>query len=172
MYCQNSWTGTTIRFTTRLAGTDSDILAIWNKMTTNHVSILRAPVKFEVGQHVRIINEKLKFARGCEQNYTTEIFKIQKAGLEFRGLCTKWWIYLVNIDGQFYGEKLSPVLSPKNRTYPILKMLRKRVRNGSIEYLVRWTGYSPDFASWISAKAVKKHGLRKWTHTFLRHFVE
>jgi hypothetical protein len=66
-----------------------------------------------------------------------------------------------HIEGQFYEEELSPVLVPKNRTYPILKILSKRVRNGSIIYLVRWAGYSKDFDSWISAKAVKKHGLRK-----------
>ena len=34
--------------------------------------------KFRVGQHVRISKEKMKFAIGSEQNYTTEIFKINK----------------------------------------------------------------------------------------------
>ena len=33
-------------------------------------------VRFNVGQHVRISKEKLKFAKGGEQNYTTEIFRI------------------------------------------------------------------------------------------------
>jgi hypothetical protein len=66
-----------------------------------------------------------------------------------------------HVDDQFYGEELSPVIVSKNRTYPILKILRKRVRNGSTGYLVRWTGYSQDFDSWISAKAVKNRGLRK-----------
>jgi hypothetical protein len=55
--------------------TDYDILLIWHKMRTNHGSIWRAPVKFKVGQNVRISKEKLKFAKGGEQNYTTEIFK-------------------------------------------------------------------------------------------------
>jgi hypothetical protein len=66
-----------------------------------------------------------------------------------------------HIDGQFYGEELSPVIVAKNLTYPILKILAKRVRNGSTEYLVRWVVFSQDFDSWISAKAVKKHGIRK-----------
>jgi len=34
--------------------------------------------KFHVGQHVRISKEKMKFAKGGEQNYTTEIFRIIK----------------------------------------------------------------------------------------------
>jgi hypothetical protein len=34
--------------------TDSDILTMWNKMRATHSSIRRAPVKFEVSQHIRI----------------------------------------------------------------------------------------------------------------------
>jgi len=35
-------------------------------------------VKFDVGQHVKISKEKMKFAKGSEQNYTNEIFRIVK----------------------------------------------------------------------------------------------
>ena len=56
--------------------TDADILAIWNKMRTRHSAIRSATVRYSVGQHVRISKEKLKFAKGGEQNYTTEIFRI------------------------------------------------------------------------------------------------
>ena len=34
--------------------TDSDILAIWNRMRSRHSAIRRASVRFSVGQHVRI----------------------------------------------------------------------------------------------------------------------
>jgi hypothetical protein len=47
-------------------------------MRNRHGSIRRAPVKFKVGQHVGFSKEKLKFAKGVEQNYTTEIFEIHK----------------------------------------------------------------------------------------------
>ena len=33
---------------------------------------------FIVGQNVRISKEKMKFAKGSEQNYTDELFKISK----------------------------------------------------------------------------------------------
>ena len=59
--------------------TDSGILAIWNKMRSKHNLIRRAADRFIIVQHVRISKEKLKFAKGGEQNYTTEIFKIRKA---------------------------------------------------------------------------------------------
>ena len=35
-------------------------------------------VKFNVGQHIRISKEKIKFAKWSEQNYTNEIFRIVK----------------------------------------------------------------------------------------------
>jgi hypothetical protein len=63
-----------------------------------------------------------------------------------------------HIEGQFYWEELTPVIVPKSRTYPILKILRKKIRKGSIEYLVRWDGYSSDFHTWIPASSIKKHG--------------
>jgi len=58
---------------------DTDVLTIRNKMQgkadrTRRLSML----KFRVGQHVRISKEKMKFAKGGEQNYTTEIFKVRK----------------------------------------------------------------------------------------------
>ena len=58
--------------------TDSDILAIMYRLRSRHSAIRRAGVRFSVGQNVRISKEKLKFAQGCEQNYTTEKFRISK----------------------------------------------------------------------------------------------
>jgi len=37
-----------------------------------------AEVKFTLGQHVRINKEKMKFAKGGEQNFSTEIFRFTK----------------------------------------------------------------------------------------------
>jgi hypothetical protein len=49
---------------------DTDVLAIWNKMQTKAKRAKRlATLKFLVGQHVRISKEKVKFAKGGEQNY-------------------------------------------------------------------------------------------------------
>jgi hypothetical protein len=68
-----------------------------------------------------------------------------------------------HIEGQFYAEELSPVIDTKNRVYPIDKILRKRVRNGSVQFLVKWSGYPMDINSWIPAKAVEKHGVLRST---------
>jgi hypothetical protein len=37
-----------------------------------------AKPRYRLGQHVRISKDKIKFAKGGEQNYTTEVFRIIK----------------------------------------------------------------------------------------------
>jgi len=41
-------------------------------------SVRVAKAKFRVGQHVRISKDKMKFAKGAEQNFSTVIFRIAK----------------------------------------------------------------------------------------------
>ena len=150
----------TVRSATGMATskvTDSDILAIWNKMRSKHSSIQRAAVRFSMGQHVRISKEKLKCAKNGEQNYTTEIFRIHKIVRKIpRPVCELQDLLGKHIDGQFYAEELSPVHVTKRTTYSIDKILRKRVRRGILEYLVRWRGYNSDSESWILASSVKQ----------------
>jgi len=66
--------------------------------------------RFRVGQNVRISKEKIKFAKGGEQNYTTEVFRIIKVIRR-----TPRPVYELEdfnqkvIDGQFFNEELTPV---------------------------------------------------------------
>ena len=136
--------------------TYTDILVIWNKKRFKHSSIRRASVTFIVGQHVRISNEKLKFAKGGEQNYTTEIFRIRKVVRKIP--CPVYELHEQlgkQINGQFYTEELSPVHITKRSTYGIDTILRKRVRPGILEYIVRWRGHISDFDLWIPASSIK-----------------
>ena len=56
---------------------DSDVLAICDRMNSRrHIRV--AKVNFNVGQHVRISKEKMKFAKGGEQTFSREIFRITK----------------------------------------------------------------------------------------------
>jgi len=50
---------------------DSDFLAIWKRMEDKRRSIRVIRARFQVGQHVRISNEKMKFPKGAEQNFST-----------------------------------------------------------------------------------------------------
>jgi len=136
---------------------DTDVLTIWNKIKGKADRAQRlSKLKFRVGQHIRIGKEKVKFAKGGEQNYTTEIFKVRKVVhrtprpvFELEDLRGQ------EIEGQFYTEELIPVRITKQTTYKIDKILDKRVRRGILEYLVRWEGYSADFDSSVSASDIQ-----------------
>ena len=149
----------TVHSTTGMAPSrviDSDVLVIWKKMEGRKRSVRVAKAKFRAGQHVRISKEKMKFAKGAEQNFSTKIFRIAKV-IERRPLP----LYELKdsndtpIDGQFYQEELTPVRVTSRTVYKMDKILDKRIRRGSSEYLVRWRGYSIDFDSWIPASDVK-----------------
>jgi len=136
--------------------TDSDILTIWKRINKKQGKIPIAKPRFRVGQYVRISKEKMKFAKGGEQNYSTEVFRVIKVirrtprpVYELEDLNQKV------IDGQFFNEELTPVQITKRTTFKIDKILATRVRRGIREHLIRWRGYGPDFHSWISAASVK-----------------
>ena len=109
-------------------------------------------VKFKVGQNVRISKEKMKFAKGSEQNYTDEIFRMVK--FIHRTHRPEYELEDMNgtfIEGQFYGEELTSVRITKRTVYKVDKILGKRDRNGILEYRVRCKGYRKDFDSWVPA---------------------
>jgi len=147
----------TVHSTTGMAPssvTNSDVLSIWKRINRRRIRV--AKVKFSAGQHVPISKEKMKFAKGGEQNFSTEIFRITKV-LERRQRPVYELVDLnkTPIEGQFYGEELTPVRILKGTTYKIDKIIDKRVRCGIREYLVRWKSCSKDFDSWIPASSVK-----------------
>ena len=61
------------------AVTDNHVFEIWTRMNEKRSRVRVGRVKFTVGQHVRMSKEKMRFAKGSEQNYTDEIFRIVKA---------------------------------------------------------------------------------------------
>ena len=136
--------------------TDSDVLAIWQKMNDKRRRIRTVRPKCKVGQTVRISKEKIKFAKGYEQNFSTEIFRFAKdIERSPRPVYELEDLNKTPIEGQFYQEELTPVSVTRRTHYKIDKILEKRVRRGITEYLVRWRVYCKDFDSWIPAFSVK-----------------
>ena len=91
--------------------------------------------------------------KGYKMNWTEEIFQITKR------LSSTPVVYIVQdvlqrlIEGTFYEEELQRVKRPD--IFQIEKVLRKRTKNKNTEYLVRWSGYGPDFDSWIQSSDIE-----------------
>ena len=59
------------------------------------------------------------------------------------------------------GPQAGPVGTPD--VYEVDRVLAERTRRGHTEYLVRWTGYPPEFDSWISDLSDAPEALASWT---------
>jgi len=56
----------------------SNIYSDWQKMNSLRAKIPERRAKFKMGDLVRITKEKVKFAKGYEQTFSTEIFRVVK----------------------------------------------------------------------------------------------
>ena len=135
--------------------TDSDVLTIWKRLQKKRTRFIKP--KYSVGQHICIIEEKAKFAKSAEQNFSTEIFRIAKViprtprpVYELEDANKK------SIDGSFYTEELTPVVASKDTVFKIDKIISTWDKHGIKEHKVRWVGYSPEFDSWIKASDIEK----------------
>ena len=108
--------------------------------------------KFRIGDHVRLSLWKHLFKKCYKMNWTEEIFQIT------RQLSGTPVVYTVQdllerpIEGTFYEEELQKVKRPG--IFRIEKVSKKRTKNKKKEYLVRWSGYGPDFDSWIQSSDI------------------
>jgi len=88
----------------------SHIYSVLQRMNSLWAKIPQGSVKFKMGVLVRITKEKVKFAQGYEQTFSTEIFRIAKVirrvpqpVYELRDLQNR------TIEGQFYNYELVKV---------------------------------------------------------------
>jgi len=60
--------------------TDKDVLPKWEKMRKRQtrIKMVKVPAIYSVGQMVRMSKEKMRLAKGFEQNWAHELFRISK----------------------------------------------------------------------------------------------
>ena len=101
--------------------------------------------------------DKKIFRKGYEQNWSKELFIIQKAisgNLPYYRLKD---LSDEEIVGTFYEKELQ--LSIKdNKLYEIDSILKKCKRRGRVEFLVSWSGYPEKYNSWITEKDFINYG--------------
>ena len=104
--------------------------------------------KFAIGDKVRISKYKRRvFDKGYTPNWTEEVFVVNKV------IPTKPVTYEIidsmgeKIEGSFYEKELQKA---KQQTFRIEKVLRRD--NKKKMALLKWSGYSDKFNSWINFK--------------------
>ena len=94
--------------------------------------------------------------REYEQKWTEELFRVRKRNMR-DGLP----IYHLNeydnepINGTFYEQELQLVKEPQ--VFRIEKVLKTRTVKGKKQHLVRWTGWSSKYDSWIDDVDLKAY---------------
>ena len=113
----------------------------------------KKPGKFKIGDRVRISLEKNIFEKGCETNWTQEIFVIYD--IKYSNVPYYYLKDLNNekLKGTFYQQELQKTDMKKDDLYTIEKILKTK---GNKIY-VKWRGYSSDFNSWINRNSVTKY---------------
>jgi hypothetical protein len=135
----------------------SNIYAVWQRVNSLRTSIPRGQVKFRLGDLVRITKEKVKFAKGYEQTFSTEILQTVKVThrmpqpvYELRDLKGR------PIEGQFYNYELVRVTVSPETEFQIDKIVRTRKKGGIKQHLFKWKGYDETFNSWVNSSDIKK----------------
>jgi len=137
--------------------TPSNIYTVWRKVNSRRAKIPQSRVKFKVGDLVRITKEKVKFVKGYEETFSTEIFGVVKVIhrvpqpvyelSDLQGRLT---------EGQFYNYELVKVTLSPQTEFQIDKIVRTRNNNGIKQHLVKWRGYDATYNSWMNATDIKK----------------
>lgn len=105
---------------------------------------LMGPVKFKVGDFVRISKHKSVFAKGYTPNYSTELFKVVKVKIGNPVTYLLEDLLGKPIMGQFYSEEL------QKTAHPDVFLIEKILRRKGNQLYVRWLGLDKSHDSWIN----------------------
>ena len=140
--------------TTPSAARQEDQQTLWIRQ---YGDVEKKKPKLSENDFVRVSLIKNLFRKGYEQNWSKELFIVQKA---LPGNPPYYRLKDLSgepIMGTFYEKKLQ--LSIKdNEIYEIDSILKKRKRRGRVEFLVSWSGYPEKYNSWITEKDLINYG--------------
>ena len=121
---------------------------LYESKPTGRTKPPRITFNFEVGDKVRISNAAKTFRKGYLPKWTEEIFEIT------RRIPKNPPVYKLKdydgeeIEGSFYEEELQKITKTDDM-YRIERVLKRRRKNGKLQYFVKWMGYPDKFSSWV-----------------------
>lgn len=105
--------------------------------------------KYAIGDMVRVKKLPTRFARGYEEQFNSEYFRIVSINKTLP--IVMYNLESMNtgeqIEGGFYANELSKV---RGSVFKVIRVLRRRRRNGRLQYLVRWKDFGPRHDSWVN----------------------
>jgi len=131
----------------------SNIYSVWQNVNSLRAKIPHGRVKFKVRDLVGITKQKVAFAKGYEQTFSTVvkvITRVPQPVYELSDLQDR------SIDGRFYSFELCKVTVSLKTAFQIDKIVRTRNKNGIKQHFVKWKGYDNTFNSSVKASDIKK----------------
>lgn len=143
----------------------TDDPTLWKIQYTNKKSIkrerlhppkLKKPFRYKIGDQVKLSHMRTAFEKNYDEKWTGEIFFItsRKTTDDIPIYEIKSWNNKPII-GTFYEKELQKVSVSQNDVYNIEKIIKRRVRAGQKEVLVKWQSWPSEYNSWIGASELK-----------------
>jgi|GEM_PF-907315 len=134
---------------------ESTHLQINLRQAKEQEKIKARPVKFKVGEEVRIAKIKGKFGRGYQASANEEIFRIYQIKRKLKIPMYKLETYDGKeiINGDFYDFELTKVTGDLFR---IEKVIKSEKRKGKTWHYVKWKGFNDSYNSWIPGENIVK----------------
>ena len=134
---------------------ESTHLAIRLRQSKEQEKIKPRPIKFKVGDKVRISKIKGKFGRGYQPSTQLEIFRIYQIKNK-----SKIPMYVLEsndgneiLEGAFYDFELTKVTED---LFCIEKILKTETKKGKTRHYVKWKGFNDSYNSWIDGDNIVK----------------
>ena len=114
----------------------------------------KAVPKLCVSDRVRVSKYKGTFEKGCETNWSEEMFTIHEVHPSDPPVYRLRDDLGEMLDGTFYELELQKVSVPVDRVDRVESVLQRRKVGRRTEALVKWFGYPSKLNSWIDASAL------------------
>ena len=135
---------------------EADVWAYMYLKKPKHLLKNSPSFKFKKNDYVRISFIKHPFRRAYQDQFTTEVFKIDNRF--FKQSIPMYKLKDLNneeIKGSFYTSELQNVDKSKDIWF-IEKILKTKKVKGQKKSFVRWEGFRKQFDSWINANQIEK----------------